>query len=1022
MPKRSNAPGDLGTTKIASDSYDNNNVFLTDQGWVYRHWKGEPNKAGTKYWDELIIAGVVAPADNDPVTLTEYLGTNSIDHTGNQPYPLSITNYEADGAERGEPDLVFDVEYSKHITDGGGEWGDPENYDKVNGKYPYKGTGLPAPPKVLGDVTITTGDTDFWENDTATFTADLDSANTVPSYALVYEWSGTNVTFNHTNRKRVVATFDALGDTTINLKVTSTVDCTPTEVTDSYDVTVTEMPPDMEEVGPPIAVDPPDEEHVGPPISIDPPDEEIVGPPLPPIDPPDEEVVGPPIGPIDPDDEETVGEPIVLPNPDEAELTATIEYTHDGIPVFEGDIVTYNVVTTSNYTDIQTYKWTTSSGEIKGADDETTFMVEHDATGGCTVGVTVTGENDIDGSALTASDDVTINVEAVPPVVDPIVNSARIEPPTATITVNNATVFHVVCDFNDTLDINDLTYAWSGPADVTFASPTNRMTSVFFTATGTKTLECVVTNNTTGFTQTINATSSVVTVEAVPGPPTMGNLEVDWDNPYPGRPKDNNVLIVQRDITFRAFHTNFNVDPSTITYEWTIGDGGAKSNSALNIVSGQGTDTLVVKAPGLINRSYDHDYHLNTDTSITCKVTTSAMTFNNSRTAKTEKLYAVHTLGNLKSIMVDVNGTEVDIDDMPTPKAGDMWDVRFNWGDDLYGEDEGVWPQDYTDTGYVFKQGAWDDRTFWGVMEGKQGGVNEGPDGRRLLYLCPHDYMLGHTNNTARGNTCTFKWVQEYTGDPNDIHTSVWPEGHVQGYDNGVGHLLVENGLGNPVGCDVEYNTYEILPGTPIPDAGTGMTITSNAPNGMHYRGETYEFTVNVDDITVPYDDLDWYWNDFRMNSTIEGSNLGRTIRAKMEDTDSYSGYLKLSVSMMPKKHAACLPIGFGGYYYAHYKYRTGTVTITPPTGPDYNTGTDYTFTASTTGNTVQDANLLYTWTATNANPASGTGESFTTQFTAAGTPSDVTCVVSHKDDTGADDDKADTTTDVVSISGSNIV
>jgi hypothetical protein len=56
----------LGNYPIKSDVADKDNIYLTDQGWVYRHFK---NKEKTKFWDEIIWAGYVNPAvnANDPV-------------------------------------------------------------------------------------------------------------------------------------------------------------------------------------------------------------------------------------------------------------------------------------------------------------------------------------------------------------------------------------------------------------------------------------------------------------------------------------------------------------------------------------------------------------------------------------------------------------------------------------------------------------------------------------------------------------------------------------------------------------------------------------------------------------------------------------------------------------------------------------------------------------------------------------------------------------------------------------------
>ena len=73
MPRRDNLNDsatpfckDLRGLHVESDSYDIDNVFLTDEGWVYRHYK---NTAKTQFWDEIIVAGEVDASDaaNAPV-------------------------------------------------------------------------------------------------------------------------------------------------------------------------------------------------------------------------------------------------------------------------------------------------------------------------------------------------------------------------------------------------------------------------------------------------------------------------------------------------------------------------------------------------------------------------------------------------------------------------------------------------------------------------------------------------------------------------------------------------------------------------------------------------------------------------------------------------------------------------------------------------------------------------------------------------------------------------------------------
>ena len=58
MPHRKNIVGDLGTTKVASDSYDIDNIYFTEEGWVYRHYKRSDK---SKWWDEIIVAGESDP-------------------------------------------------------------------------------------------------------------------------------------------------------------------------------------------------------------------------------------------------------------------------------------------------------------------------------------------------------------------------------------------------------------------------------------------------------------------------------------------------------------------------------------------------------------------------------------------------------------------------------------------------------------------------------------------------------------------------------------------------------------------------------------------------------------------------------------------------------------------------------------------------------------------------------------------------------------------------------------------------
>jgi len=99
MPQRSNIVGDLGTTKVASDSYDIDNIYLTDEGWVYRHYKKSDK---SKWWDEIIVAGEVPSGDSPQATNPPKLGT------------VTSPTFETGG------DTYKDFEYSTQTATGGG--------------------------------------------------------------------------------------------------------------------------------------------------------------------------------------------------------------------------------------------------------------------------------------------------------------------------------------------------------------------------------------------------------------------------------------------------------------------------------------------------------------------------------------------------------------------------------------------------------------------------------------------------------------------------------------------------------------------------------------------------------------------------------------------------------------------------------------------------------------------------------------------------------------------------------------
>jgi len=119
MPHRVNTKGDIGTAKNSSDSYDADNIYLTEEGWVYRHFKTADK---SMWWDEILVAGQVKPdmeihgVVNDKVTKTNSLklGTTSpVDYeTGDGHFDIEYANLgpkDAPIAHVGDPDMPTEV-------------------------------------------------------------------------------------------------------------------------------------------------------------------------------------------------------------------------------------------------------------------------------------------------------------------------------------------------------------------------------------------------------------------------------------------------------------------------------------------------------------------------------------------------------------------------------------------------------------------------------------------------------------------------------------------------------------------------------------------------------------------------------------------------------------------------------------------------------------------------------------------------------------------------------------------------
>lgn len=65
MPQRSNKAADLSAVLNTNPVLDMDNVYLSDQGWAYRHYKSEDR---SRFWDEILVAGEV-PAGDTPISV-----------------------------------------------------------------------------------------------------------------------------------------------------------------------------------------------------------------------------------------------------------------------------------------------------------------------------------------------------------------------------------------------------------------------------------------------------------------------------------------------------------------------------------------------------------------------------------------------------------------------------------------------------------------------------------------------------------------------------------------------------------------------------------------------------------------------------------------------------------------------------------------------------------------------------------------------------------------------------------------
>lgn len=212
MPQEKNKIADIGTSKIASDSYDVDNIYLTEEGWVYRHFKSTD---GSRYWDEIIVAGEVPSGDSPQATNPPKLGTVAD--------PAYLTG---DGAK--------DYEYSSHIDSA---TGDVIDKIETEGGGNGVGDGVTEPTSDIGDLSGTAPTGNLFKGVSYTYTvvADNDAEG-----GITYDWTAPGGVFGvggHNGVKSVDITWGQAGQKTVTVTATKA-GASDSPVTKSYVETV----------------------------------------------------------------------------------------------------------------------------------------------------------------------------------------------------------------------------------------------------------------------------------------------------------------------------------------------------------------------------------------------------------------------------------------------------------------------------------------------------------------------------------------------------------------------------------------------------------------------------------------------------------------------------------------------------------------------------------------------------------------------------------------------------------------
>ena len=151
MPRRSNQQADLSALLDNNPVYDLDNVYFSDQGWAYRHYKSADK---LEFFDEILVAGEALLGNGDPDTTADAFGT------------ASPTFLVGDGGQ-----MPVDSVYVIQILTGGTTYADASGVATTGGS----GTGLTVDITTSGgvvtDVNLATqGDGAYVDGETITIT------------------------------------------------------------------------------------------------------------------------------------------------------------------------------------------------------------------------------------------------------------------------------------------------------------------------------------------------------------------------------------------------------------------------------------------------------------------------------------------------------------------------------------------------------------------------------------------------------------------------------------------------------------------------------------------------------------------------------------------------------------------------------------------------------------------------------------------------------------------------------------